>query len=144
MSTKVKIKTFSKKEAQHIIVMFRKDLLNIDLSESEKEKILDFKKYLKKLNLECIVTSREKIIYSFGIKVDKYLNHNISDYLSSCIDDKNLTLVRASFLEITNKKYIKGIYLYQPITFRKNNIGSIIFISSKQPIKEQLDLIYKF
>lgn len=144
MSTKIKIKTFSKKEAQQIIKILKKDLLNDNLSESEKEIILNFKNQLKKNKLECIVTSTNKIIYSLGVKVKKYLEENISDYLSSCINDKNLASIKGSNLEIINKKNVNGIYIYQPITFRNINIGSLIFISSKRLTKEQLDFIIKF
>mgnify|MGYP003294229566 FL=1 len=34
--------------------------------------------------------------------------------------------------------------MYRPITFRNINIGSLIFISSKQLTKEQLDFILRF
>lgn len=144
MSTKNEVKTFSKKEAQQIIRIFKKDLLSNNLLESEKEIILNFKKYLNRNKLECIVTSTNKIIYSLGLKVKKYLEENISDYLSSCINDKNLASMKGSYLEIINKKNVNGIYIYQPITFRNINIGSLIFISSKRLTKEQLDFIIKF
>jgi len=119
-------------------------LLKKELLESEEKEILRFKKYLNKIKLDCIITTRDKIIYSFGVRVKKYLEKNISDYLSSCINDNNLASIKGSYLEITNKKNVSGIYMYRPITFRNINIGSLIFISSKQLKKEQLDFILSF
>lgn len=144
MSTKIEVKTFSKKEAQQIIKILKKDLLKKELLESEENEILRFKRYLNKIKLDCIVTTREKIIYSFGVRVKKYQGENISDYLSSCINDNNLASIKGSYLEITNKKNVSGIYMYRPITFRNINIGSLIFSSSKQLTKEQLDFILRF
>ena len=106
MSTKIEVKTFSKKEAQQIIKILKKDLLKKELLESEEKEILRFKKYLDKIKLDCIVTTREKIIYSFGVRVKKYQEKNISDYLSSCINDNNLASIKGSYLEIINKKML--------------------------------------
>lgn len=144
MSSKIEVKTFSKKEAQQIIKILKKDLLQKELLESEENEILRFKRYLNKIKLDCVITTRDKIIYSFGVRVKKYLEENISDYLSSCINDNNLASIKGSYLEITNKKNVSGIYMYRPITFRNINIGSLIFISSKQLTKEQLDFILRF
>ena len=144
MSKVIKVKTFSKKEAQQIIKIFKKDLLKKELLESEKELVLDFKKYLKKINLECIITSREKIIYSFGERIESYLNNNISNYLSDCINDKSLASMKGSYLEIINKKNIRGIYIYKPLTFKNFNIGSLIFISKNKLTEKQLDLLVIF
>lgn len=144
MSTKIEVKTFSKKEAQQIIKILKKDLLKKELLESEKEMILNFKKYLNKIGLECFVTSRYEIIYSFGVRIKKYLKENISNYLSSCINDNNLTSIKGSNLEIVNKKNVIGTYMYQPITFRNINIGSLIFISKNKLTDEHINLIIKF
>jgi len=144
MSSKIEVKTFSKKEAQQIIKILKKDLLKKELLESEENEILRFKRYLNKIKLDCVITTRDKIIYSFGVRVKKYLEENISDYLSSCINDNNLASIKGSYLEIINKKNVSGIYMYRPITFRNINIGSLIFISSKQLTKEQLDFILRF
>ena len=86
MSTKIEVKTFSKKEAQQILKILKKDLLQKELLKSEENEILRFKRYLNKIKLDCVITTRDKIIYCFGVRAKKYLDENISDYLSSCIN----------------------------------------------------------
>lgn len=80
MPTKIEVKTFSKNEAQQIIKILKKDLLQKELLESEENKILRFESCLNKIKLDCIITTRSKIIYSFGVRVRKYHEKNISTY----------------------------------------------------------------
>lgn len=144
MKKKNNLKTFSKKEAQKIIVIIKKDLNKKELLESEKQLLLKFKKYLKQIKLECLIISKTNIKHSIGKRIENYINYKISNYLSSCINNDNLCSIRSSNLEIIDKKYIKGTYHYRTINHRNKNVGALIFISPKDAILEQNKFIFKF
>ena len=123
--------SFNKKEAQEVLLII-KDILN------NKENIIDnslldnFKKYVNKHKLDLIITSREKIIFTCGSKVEKYLNYSVSENLRDCINEESLSTMRSSRLEISDGNFINGLYYYMPIKNNDINIGSIIWIYNKR------------
>lgn len=123
--------SFNKKEAQEVLLII-KDILN------NKENIIDnslldnFKKYVNKHKLDLIITSREKIIFTCGSKVEKYLNYSVSENLRGCINEESLSTMRSSRLEISDGNFINGLYYYMPIKNNDINIGSIIWIYNKR------------
>ena len=120
-----------KKDVKQFISIFVK---NLDIADYDdvKSKI---EKYLKENKMECIITSTEKIVYTYGKKVEKYLNNDLSDTLKKQIKDIHLSSVRSSNLEIVNDKFIKCLYYYEPLKDFKG-IGSII-IFYKQEYSDQ-------
>lgn len=123
--------SFNKKEAQEVLLII-KDILN------NKENIIDnslldnLKKYVNKHKLDLIITSREKIIFTCGSKVEKYLNYSVSENLRDCINEESLSTMRSSRLEISDGNFINGLYYYMPIKNNDINIGSIIWIYNKR------------
>ena len=123
--------SFNKKEAQEVLLII-KDILN------NKENIIDnslldnFIKYVNKHKLDLIITSREKIIFTCGSKVEKYLNYSVSENLRDCINEESLSTMRSSRLEISDGNFINGLYYYMPIKNNDINIGSIIWIYNKR------------
>lgn len=123
--------SFNKKEAQEVLLII-KDILN------NKENIIDnslldnLKKYVNKHKLDLIITSREKIIFTCGSKVEKYLNYSVSENLRGCINEESLSTMRSSRLEISDGNFINGLYYYMPIKNNDINIGSIIWIYNKR------------
>lgn len=123
--------SFNKKEAQEVLLII-KDILN------NKENIIDnslldnLKKYVNKHKLDLIITSREKIIFTCGSKVEKYLNYSVSENLRGCINEESLSTMRSSRLEISDGNFIKGLYYYIPVKNNDINIGSIIWIYNKR------------
>lgn len=123
--------SFNKKEAQEVLLII-KDILN------NKENIIDnslldnFKKYVNKHKLDLIITSREKIIFTCGSKVEKYLNYSVSENLRGCINEESLSTMRSSRLEISDGNFINGLYYYIPVKNNDTNIGSIIWIYNKR------------
>ena len=120
-----------KKDVKQFISIFVKNLDIADYNDV-KSKI---EKYLKENKMECIITSTEKIVYTYGKKVEKYLNNDLSDTLKKQIRDVHLSSVRSSNLEIVNDKFIKCLYYYEPLKDFKA-IGSII-IFYKQEYSDQ-------
>lgn len=123
--------SFNKKEAQEVLLII-KDILN------NKENIIDnslldnLKKYVNKHKLDLIITSREKIIFTCGSKVEKYLNYSVSENLRGCINEESFSTMRSSRLEISDGNFINGLYYYMPIKNNDINIGSIIWIYNKR------------
>lgn len=120
-----------KKDVKQFISIFVKNLDIADYNDVKSR----IEKYLKENKMECIITSTEKIVYTYGKKVEKYLNNDLSDTLKKQIRDVHLSSVRSSNLEIVNDKFIKCLYYYEPLKDFKA-IGSII-IFYKQEYSDQ-------
>lgn len=144
MKTESNLKTLTKKEAQEIIDIFKKDLMNQQISEMEKSLILKFKQKLKRNSLQCVVISKQKIIYCFGSKVEKYINDNISNNVKEFLNDKSLSYMRAGGFEIINDEFVRGAYSYRPIKYNEQNIGAIIFIYKNNHSEEVLNVLSSF
>ena len=127
-----------KKDVKQFISIFVKNLDIADYNDV-KSKI---EKYLKENKMECIITSTEKIVYTYGKKVEKYLNNDLSDTLKKQIKDIHLSSVRSSNLEIVNDKFIKRLYYYEPLKDFKG-IGSIIIFYKQEYSNQAYEFLIK-
>ena len=127
---KTKRIAFSKTDAKKLVATIKKDLKSNLIAEDEIVK--NFSKYLTMKKVECIITNKERIIFTCGKRLKQYLNINISDYLKEMLNNKYTQDLCSIWLEITNHKRIKGIYLYNTIKEKRKcngeNLGCIIYI----------------
>ena len=109
-------------------------------SINENDELLNrFKKYLKTNFIECIVTSRNKIIFTYGFRVEKYLNTPLDGQLKEIVDNEHNGGGRSSYLKINDKEHIRSIYYYTRL-----KEGIIVFFyrySKREKMSQLLDLI---
>lgn len=132
------MKNLTKKDAKAFMKTFRKGLDIQDNAES----INNIELYMKKNNIECIVTNTNKIVYAYGKRVEKYINCFISNRLKEIVDDKHFGGMRSAHLEIVEKEYINSAFYCEPLkTF--STIGCVIFFYKQNKNEEMYSLLEK-
>lgn len=132
------MQTLYKKDARQFISVFVKKLDIADYNEVRSK----FEKYLKTNNLECIITSTEKIVYAYGKKVEQYLNFEMSNYLKDLSNDIHFGGMRSTNLEIVKGKNIKRLFYCEPLKSFKT-IGCIIIFYKHGESSAVCDLLEK-
>lgn len=137
---------FSKTGAKKLVATIKKDLKVNVIAEDKIVK--EFSEYLISKKVECIITNKEKVIFTCGKRLKQYLNANISDYLKEILNNKYNPSLCSIWLEITNNKRIKGIYLYNSIKAKRKyngeNLGCIIYIYTPSSLHDMLEIRNKF
>lgn len=135
--TKEKLE-FNNEDAKKVYSTIAECLMSKKYDELN-EQLIAFEKYLRHQKLECIITSKTKVIYVVGKRLEKNLFCEISDYLKDCIGNEHLSSLSRSYLQITNNTYVKSKYHYEPIVSNDRIIGSLIII-----FKDDEDIINFF
>ena len=135
--------SFNKNEAQEVLLVI-KDILNNSENIKNNSLLDKFIEYLKRYKIDLIITTKDKIIFSCGAKVDKYINYSISKNLRNCINEESLSTMRSSRLEITDGNFINGLYYYLSIKNNVTNIGSIIWFYNDKSKDKAGELLLSF
>lgn len=128
----------NKKDGQKLSKIFNNHL---DIySEANEEVMTKFIKYLKRNSINCIVTNKEKITFTFGHRVEKYTGLELKYQLKEYANANYFQSGRLSCLKIAHNKYINGVYYFDTLGIEEPN-GCILFFYPKSKSKEALDLV---
>lgn len=128
----------NKKDGQKLNEIFDNHL-NI-YSEENEEVMTKFIKYLKRNSINCIITNKDKITFTYGKKVEDYKDMPLDGQLKEYANANYFQSGRLSCLKIAHNKYINGVYYFDTLGIEEPN-GCILFFYPKSKSKEALDLV---
>lgn len=93
------------------------------------------------LKVEMFITDGDNIISCPNIRKKQYLNKQISNFLESCIINRNTIKDEESKINLTNEDTIECNYIVSPILANGDVIGLIILISDKKLSKIEHNVV---
>ena len=111
------------------------DIIQFLINSREHKKlktqsILEFEKILQKKHIQCVVLSKEKVVYVFGENVEKYENKTFSKFFQDIISEPSDSTGMLVNINIIEDEQIRGWYHYNCLYCNDEKVGILIFLNN--------------